>query len=289
VAWVENDRAALAYFAPGTGIAIVDVAGSAVADLALQDDPACRGREFRALGRTLDGLLGYADLCDAVAGRRVEFAVRDIDAEQGKAMGAGSGEPYDSAWTLEDAAVYSTGDLLCSTLYRHHAFVDEPIEMTVEVDGERFGVGQDVGSTPDGCPVGGRAGFPAFDRAGTSFAFLASSDGGKVGQELLHRPWTLFVVTDGGPVAIFDSLLDPRDLDWASEGRLVFAASVEGRLGIWTIEADGGALTLIAEVDALDLAVSPRGGSAIAILSSFITGQPDVTDSGVVVFDLPAT
>lgn len=288
-AWVREDRIALAYLAPTVGIALSDARGSEIGDVTPVGRPECRGLELRALGRSVGGFLGYAQACDTPARLSVDFALRDLQLDEAQTVGGGTGLPYDASWTVNDTIVYSTGDVLCSTLYRHQAVRDESLSLDVEIEGERFSAGQDLTSLPEGCPVGGRAAFPAHNNAGTSLAFMASSDGDKVDQGLLDRPWTIFVTSGGVAVPLLADLQDPRDLTWATDERLLFAARLDGNVGLWSVKVDASDLTLVSEVDALDLAVSPAGDRVVAILSGFEPGGAALDKSEVAVVELSGT
>lgn len=282
-AWLDGDQIALAFLAPTTGITLVASSGEEHGALGMPDVADCRAREFRALARTADGRLSYAEACDTVLGVRVDFVAYDVGSGQKAPLGGGSGMPFDASWSPDREMIYSTGDVLCASLYRRLPAADEPLPLAVEVGGQAFRAGQDIDSAPDGCPRAGRAAFPAYSLDSEHLAFMASSDGGGDGQDLLDRPWTIFVVREGTPVSILSDVTDPRDMAWVDGDRLLIAAHIHGRAGLWSMSADGSGMTLLSDIDALDLFVDPAGRTAGAILSG--GGVPD--DSDVVLLELP--
>lgn len=197
---------------------------------------------------------------------------------------------YAAAWAADGSIVYAAGDVLCATLYRR-TDTDRPIEMEVEVDGQRFAAGQDITKSVDRCPTGGRAGFPAYAPDGETLAFMSAANGDTpLGQGLLDSSWTLFIVRDGVPVPVFGGITDPRDLLWAVEGdRLLFSGGVAGRIGIWSVAPDGSGLILLASVDSTDLDLRPDGDAIAAILTPKLLANGEYARStDVVIIDLPA-
>jgi len=241
------------------------------------------------MARTADGDFGFADVCDVGPRDLVDFVEMDIESGDLLGLGLGTPWPYETAWADDGSIVYSTGDNLCTTLYRY-ADGDRPVDLEVDVDGRRFAAGQDLSVSPDGCPKDGRAGYPAFSADGRTLAFMASSDGDTLlGQALLDRPWTILVVRDGEPVPVLGGLGEPTGLIWMADGeRLVFAARLHGRLGLWSIHPDGSGLTSISSMDAIHIAPDPAGNAVVAVLSSRVLSDGEYADdSEVVIVDLP--
>jgi hypothetical protein len=178
------------------------------------------------------------------------------------------------------AAVYSVGDL-CAVLYEH-ADGDSPLRATVEAQGTKFDVGLNPATDPDGCPVRGRASYPAFARD-DRLSFMASANSGREGQDLIDLPWALFVQAAGeDPREALDGIVWPRGLAWLDDDRLVFSGAVGGVSGIWSIRADGEDLVRVADEEASWLAVSPDGHAIVVIRATL--GDQYATD--IVTYDL---
>jgi hypothetical protein len=275
VAWLEDDVIALGTGAPEAKILLVDPTGSAVGHITPDVRPECRPREFMGLSATPAGQLGFADVCLTSGHQTVALTTAGTGSDTASSVrGDDRALPLRTAWAADGTIVYSTGDLLCSTLYRRGRD-NEPMRDEVEVDGRRFSAGQDLGLTPDGCPVGGRAGYPAYTRDGQVLAFLASSDGDTPpGPALADRPWTILVDRDGRFVPILHGVTGPRDLAWGADQRhLLVAGRLFDRAGVWCIDIDDRSVALVSAVEAADIAADPTGNSVVAVL------DPDPSES----------
>jgi len=118
---------------------------------------------------------------------------------------------------------------------------------------------------------------------------LTSSNGEAAGQDLVDRPWALFVLDSDRPVEVIAGITDPRDISWTADGMtIVFAGRVFEHDGVWSVKADGSALTLVSALSADRLTSSPNGKMIAAIKS-----RPNATggldeQSEIVLMDLPA-
>lgn len=284
VAWVGDDSIALNISGPEPRIVLVQASGEPIRDVTLPEPPMCRIPEIIGLSVAPAGGLGFADTCLTRPGP-FEFHALDLaNGDADRSAGFGIGLPLSSTWAADGSVVYSTGDAICTTLYRR-ANVNAPIDLVVEVDGIQLAVGQDLTDTPDGCSIGGRAGYPSFSADGKSLAFLASSDGDTpAGQGLGDRPWSLFVVRDDQPIKVIDELRHPGDLVLNSSGdHALFAGQIGGRRGVWCIDIDNASTVLISDVDVFDISIRPSGGSAAAIVSPVVGS--DSVDTHVVVIN----
>lgn len=293
IAWLSADRIAMTDIGDppdGSRIVLVDSRGTEVVDVTPAARPECLVRDFFAVARAAAGDLGFAESCQRDGEREViEFHARDPETGAARNLGSAVAVPFDAAWAADGSIVYAAGDLLCSTLYRR-ADTDRPLEMDVEVDGQRFAAGQDITTTVDRCPTGGRAGFPAYAPDGETLAFMAAANGDTPpGQGLLDSSWTIFTAHDGISVPVLGGITDPRSLLWTSEGdRLLFGGRVAGRVGVWSVATDGSRLTLLSAVDAIDLDLRPDGAAIAAILSSKVLANGEYARStDVVIIDLP--
>jgi len=118
---------------------------------------------------------------------------------------------------------------------------------------------------------------------------LASSNGEAAGQDLIDRPWSLFVLDNDRPLEVIDGITDPRDITWTADGMaIVFAGRVLQRDGVWSVKVDGSALTLISTVSADRLTSSPDGKVIAAIKSRLDESGGLAEQSEIMLMDLPA-
>jgi hypothetical protein len=284
VAWI-GEQLAVAYLGPVPGIVELERDGLEVADLTPPLSGDCGHREFMAVHGVDPGSFGFAQVC--FNGPSAEFVQLDPSSGRTQSLGPATSIPFDAAWSPDGAITYSTGDVLCTTLNRLDG-QDRPISVTVDIDGDQFEAGQDITHLPYGCPVGGRAGFPAVDGEGT-LAFMASSDGDTpAGPGLLDRPWAVVVDEDGQGRTVLSGIKDPRDLAWRGDA-LIFAGEVDGRGGIWAVDLDGSNLKLLITADVLDFDIDAGGDVLVAIVTEGLgqDGEVPRTDQLITV-DLTA-
>jgi hypothetical protein len=151
----------------------------------------------------------------------------------------------------------------------------------VVAQGTTFALGQDLTLDSDRCPDEGRAMLPSIFRDGT-LAFFASASSGRLGQDRLDLPWTLFLQEPGkDPQSVLDGVRWPRGLHWLSEDRVVFSGAVGDAAGIWSVQPDGKGLTLITDEVPSWLTVAPDGAHLAGILD-----QPGADVTFVRTYDL---
>jgi hypothetical protein len=252
-------------------------------------DPACARLTLRGLIRLPTGEIGAAEICTVDSAGPPEIgSLIAVDATtlELRDLGPTVEPPSWLAWRSDmTAAVYSVGDDLCAVLYER-ADSDSPLIATVESQGTKFDVGVDSASDPDRCPDRGRASYPAFARD-DRLAFMASANSGMGGQDLLDRPWAIFIQAPGdSPSKILEGVHEPRGLTWLSDDRLVFSGTLGDSSGIWSVKAEGDDLVRVADAAASWLAVSPDGHGLVAIREVLLG---DEYTSDVVIYDLQGT
>ena len=270
-AWVSADSVALSYD-PGDGNMRLVVVSPRTGDERAVDIPPkdCQYRYLTTLTRLPTGELGLTDVCGTPGRESETTELRALDIERGttRSLGRTDQPTFDISWRHDMTAVYSAGDDLCSTLYQRDE-VDTPLDLEVTVSGQRFSIGQDLASSPERCPLGGRASHPAHSPDGQMLAFLASANAGARGQERLDLPWTLFVTDDEGPpMEVLRGIRHPGDVAWLADGRtLLFSGNVADRQGVWQVATDGSQLTVVAELHPAQMTLSPDGAELLAVVA----------------------
>ena len=249
-------------------------------------DPACARLTFRGLIRLPTGEIGAAEICTVALDDPPEIGsliAVDATSMEVRRLGPTAEPPSWLTWRSDmKAAVYSVGDDLCSVLYER-GDRDAPVSTTVTAQGTTFEIGIDLAATADRCPDKGRASYPTFTRD-DRLAFMASANSGMGGQELLDRPWALFVQAPGdAPSEILDGVHEPRGLTWLSDDRLIFSGSLGDSSGIWSVKADGEDLVRVADAPASWLSAWPDRHGLVAI-REVLLGDDYVSE--VVTYDL---
>jgi hypothetical protein len=251
--WLTDERLALVSYAPNhdTHIDQVGLDGRPVEPTTvIPTDAACGADPYTSLARIDEDHLGAVHQCESQQGDRADtFVVLDTSTGRvdvlSEAAPFPADFPYSVAWDAGRPGIYQSGDDLCATLYEVDG--SQPLSVRVTVAEQEFAAGVDVGEMPDRCPRDGRAGRPAM--VGDRLAFFASANAGVAGQDLIDRPWDLFVRDGAGvPRRVLGDVLDPGDQLWAADGqRLFILAALGSQPGAWAIDTIAGRATLLVE------------------------------------------
>ena len=289
VAWLDDNLIALEFRDDQAAVLLVDPLGAEQGNVVFRERPECDVRTFVTLGRLPNGELGVVDVCEVAFSpdpESAEFLAVDLASGAVRSLGQAIRQPFSMAWRSDLTAVYSVGDHLCSTLYRHADGVEAPLDLRVTIEGTQFNTGQDIATTSDGCPAVGRAAHPAYSSDGRSLAFLASLDGsGPRSQDLFDRPWSLFLATDGAETRrVLDGIMHPADMVWGTADRnIIFAGEIAGRVGTWSVSPDGQGLAQLSGRRPMRLSISPDGAQIVGT----IPPEDDIDRSEVFVLTLP--
>jgi hypothetical protein len=295
VAWISDGIIALAKPEPGrtSSIVLVDRDGRQIDQVPRPKSAGCDGQIFSALSRLATGELGFSEICerDAAAEKNGMFLAFDPKTHKVRDLGSVSEPPKVAAWSADTRhAFYTAEGSLCSTIYEHQIdsngdSQDGPSTISVDAQGERFTLGEDLEASPDHCTKVALSDFPVLARDGSLSAFVCFVDD-KHDQQRIDLPWALVAFSAGATTTVVDGVLHPSGLGRTAEGDYVFAGDLAGVSGLWRVGGDGDGLARLADIAVPAMHMSPDTHEVVAILLGELTTSPETETHQIVIYDV---
>lgn len=267
-----------------------DPDGSHRRDLAVPDEPDCRGVEdlfpsplpngriafVRRCATDVDGapgflstLMGVDPATDVVT---TLAPLRDLDA------------PRQVAWDPDGGSGYlGVGSRVCEGIVAVDGRGVHAIDVQITTDGKAFRLADILSETVD-CASTGQADLPALSPDYRRLAFFATAGAvGKSGTDRLDVPYHLFIAdrtleTDRPALS---GVRDPTSMAWSPRSdQIAFAGEIDGVRAAWLLSLSSGLVSRLSSEPTDDLSWSPDGRE-IALLVS------DLHSSRVYRIDVP--